>query len=265
MRLGRTVGGMITSPSNPLIQEIRRLQRKPRARRQTGRFVAEGVRLAREALAADVLPERVLLAEDAASEAVEVARALARRGVPVDRVSARAFRAASDTETPQGVLLVLPIRDLPLPRRRDFLLLADGVRDPGNLGTLLRTALAAGVQGVLLPPGNADPYNPKVVRAAMGAHFRLPLRRVSWEGVPPLLNGLQVFLAEAHAGVPCYRADFRQPLALVIGGEARGAGAEARRLAHQAVHIPMPGGTESLNAAVAAGVLLFEVVRQRVI
>jgi TrmH family RNA methyltransferase len=175
------------------------------------------------------------------------------------------LRAASDTQAPQGLLVVLPTRSRPIPPRPDFLLIADAVRDPGNLGTMLRTAAAAGVEGFLLPPGAVDPFSPKVVRAGMGAHFRLPVHALEWEEIDQLLQrtALQVFLAAAGRGLAYTQADFRQPLALIVGGEAEGAGDQSRSLSGAQVHIPMPGGMESLNAAVAAAVLLFEVVRQR--
>lgn len=254
---------MITAPTNPLLQLVRRLQRKPRERRQQRRFVAEGVHLAEEALRARYLPERVLLAENAVPEARQLAARFRREAVPVVSLSSRAFRSISDTETPQGILLLLPMRALPLPERMDLVLVVDGVRDPGNLGTILRTALAGGAQALLVPPGNVDPYNPKVLRAAMGAHFWLPLRQWDWADIGECLRGLTVFLAEARRGISCYQADLRVPLALIIGGEAGGAGEAARRLSDQSLHIPMPGPAESLNAAVAAAVLLFEAVRQR--
>jgi TrmH family RNA methyltransferase len=97
----------------------------------------------------------------------------------------------------------------------------------------------------------------------MGAHFRLPVHSLAWEEIHLRLEGMQVYLAAANAGQSCFEADFRSPLALIVGGEAEGAGPEAELLATSTVHIPMPGGSESLNAAMAAGVLLFEVVRQR--
>jgi TrmH family RNA methyltransferase len=119
------------------------------------------------------------------------------------------------------------------------------------------------VGGVLLPPGAADPFAPKVLRAGMGAHFRLPLLECSWEQITALVAPLRIFLAAAGRGIAYTQADFRSPLALIVGGEAEGASPEAQRLAPRLVHIPMPGGGESLNAAAAAAVLLFEVVRQR--
>jgi TrmH family RNA methyltransferase len=130
---------------------------------------------------------------------------------------------------------------------------------------MLRTAAAAGVQAVFIPAGTVDVYSPKVLRAAMGAHFRLPLRSLSWEELGTCLReaSLRIYLADAGQGALYTATGFRQPLALIVGGEAGGAGASAEHLAHKRVRIPMPGGTESLNAAAAAAILLFEVVRQR--
>jgi len=143
------------------------------------------------------------------------------------------------------------------------------LRDPGKLGTLLRTAAAAGAQALLLAPGCVDAFSPKVLRAAMGAHFRLPIRSLGWAELRAYLRPvgqerrLRTYLADSAGGLPHTHADFRAPLALIVGGEAEGAGAEGQSLAQSRVHIPMPGQAESLNAAVAAGILMFEVVRQR--
>ncbi len=251
------------SRRNPKVQHVRRLLRSARARREAGQFVAEGVRLAEEALRAGWRPAWVLFSAAISDRGQAVVAAFQQQGVPVFAASPEVMQAASATETPQGVLLVLPQQTLPWPSETDFLLVLDSVRDPGNVGTILRTAWAAGVQGVLLSPDCADPFNPKVVRAGMGAHFHLPLRRALWEDLLPLMKGKTCFLAAGGEGVPYTAADFCQPLALIVGGEAHGAGEAARQAATQAVHIPMPGGAESLNAAVAAGVLMFEVVRQR--
>jgi TrmH family RNA methyltransferase len=142
-------------------------------------------------------------------------------------------------------------------------LVADGLTDPGNLGTLLRTASAAGVQALFLTEGTVDAFNPKVVRGAMGAHLRLPIVSVPASELPQRLAGLRVWLAEARQGEPYDRVDWRPPSALVIGGEARGPQDSVRALSPSLVHIPMQAGSESLNAAVAAAVILFEIARQR--
>ena len=146
----------------------------------------------------------------------------------------------------------------------NFVLIPDQIRDPGNLGTLLRSAAAAGVQVVLLPPETTDAFAPKVVRSGMGAHFHLPIHSLTWEEINQIIksSNLQVFLADMD-GQPCWTTDLRQPLALVIGGEADGASQTAHVLANQKISIPMSGSIESLNAGVAGCILMFETARQR--
>ncbi|HSQ17428.1 MAG TPA: RNA methyltransferase, partial [Anaerolineales bacterium] len=179
---------MITSAHNPKIQWLRKLQSQPKARRSEGVFVVEGVRLAEEALKAGWPAQLVLHAEDLSERGLAVVAGFAARGVPVETATESVFKAASDTETPQGLLVALTLQPQPLPPTPDFVLIPDGVRDPGNLGTLLRTAAAAGVQAVLLPPGTADAYAPKVLRAAMGAHFRLALQALDWPEIRQLVH-----------------------------------------------------------------------------
>jgi TrmH family RNA methyltransferase len=254
---------MITSVQNSKIKWVRELQTNSRFRREEGAFVVEGVRLAEEALASGWPARLVLYTDDLDERGQAVMRNFVAGSAPIEAVTAQVMRSASDTQTPQGILVVLAWQALPLPENLDFLFVPDGVRDPGNLGTILRTAAGAGVQAVLLPPGTVDAYAPKVLRAGMGAHFRLPVLPMTWEQIGAHLKKLVVYLAEADSGPPHTQVDFRRPLALIVGGEAEGAGPQAQGLATARVHIPMPGGVESLNAAVASAILLFEVVRQR--
>lgn len=254
---------MITSPQNDTIKRVRHLQKRSKARDEEGVFVIEGIRLVEEALQFGWDPDLVLFTDDLDQRGWDVVNGFSGRGIPTIEVSPEAMSAASDTQTPQGLLAVLPKAGQPIPTKKDFVLLADQVRDPGNLGTLLRTSLAAGVDTVLLPPGTVDPYSPKVVRAGMGAHFRLPVFKTSWEKITSHLVDLEVFVADIDRGVPYTEADFKQPLALIIGNEARGPGERAQSLADQSVHIAMPGEADSLNAAIAGAILIFEVVRQR--
>jgi TrmH family RNA methyltransferase len=144
-------------------------------------------------------------------------------------------------------------------------LVLDAVQDPGNVGTLLRSAEAAGVGQVLCGPGTGDVYSPKVVRAAMGAHFTLALQAdVSWDALAEMLRATpHIYAAVGAATTPYYAADWRGPAALIIGNEAHGIGREALALATQQVCIPMQGQAESLNAAVAGSIILFEALRQR--
>ncbi len=255
---------MITSSQNTKIQRVRALLGRRQDREAAQAFVVEGVRLAEEALAAGQQPDLVLHAAGLSARGDRVLQGFIDQGAENDEVLPSLLESLSATETSQGLLAVFPMRTQPLPPQTDFVLIADQVRDPGNLGTLLRTAAAAGVQAVLLAPGTTDAYAPKVLRAAMGAHFRLPLRSLSWEEIVGFCKPrLTLYLAEAGAGRPCWQVDFRQPVGLVVGGEADGASELARQVVDALVTIPMPGASESLNAAIAAGILMFEVVRQR--
>ena len=242
---------------------MRTLLGRARERDQQGAFVVEGVRLVEEALAAGWTFRFGLHTPDLTARAQGLIQNLAAAGVGLGQVSGKVMQSISETEAPQGVLAVLELAPLPIPGSLSFVVILDALRDPGNLGSLLRTASAAGVQAVLLSPETTDAFAPKVVRSGMGAHFRLPIHSLGWEAIRARMKGLQVYLAEMEGAVSCWEADFRSPLALVIGGEAEGASPEARKLAQQQVYIPMPGRTESLNAAVAGAILMFEVVRRR--
>ena len=254
---------MITSAQNPKIKWLRELQSSSKARRQEGLFVIEGVRLAEEALAAGWQAQLVLYSDELSERGRKLLDGFAVQGATMEQATPQALGAASDTQTPQGILVVLAQGKLALPGRLDFVFIPDLVRDPGNLGTMLRSAAAAGVQAVFIPPETADAFAPKVVRAGMGAHFRLALHNLGWEEIAGLVQHMQVYLAAAGDGIAYTQADWRCACTLVVGGEAAGASQPALALATQQVHIPMPGGSESLNAAVAAGILLFEAVRQR--
>ncbi|HWQ84207.1 MAG TPA: RNA methyltransferase [Anaerolineales bacterium] len=256
---------MITSNQNPKIKWVRQLQNQARARKEETVFVVEGVRLAEEALNAGWKAELVLHSVNLSARGQAVVSGFAERGGPVEEVMEGVLEAASDTQTPQGILVVVHQSTYPLPQNLNFALIADEIRDPGNLGAILRSAAAAGVQAVFLNPGCADPFSPKVVRSAMGAHFRLHLAALDWPAIQNQVTAarLHVALAAAGTGMVYTACDFHRPSAIIIGGEATGAGAQAHNLAETLVHIPMAGSTESLNAAAAAAILLFEVVRQR--
>lgn len=255
---------MITSTSNQRVKRVRLLQSDRRAREAEGVLVVEGPRLVREALLAGLRPELTFYTEEFAAD-IAGATLLEEIGSGA-LVSEAVMKAASDTESPQGVLAVVPYPERPFPPDFDFALVVDGVQNPGNLGAILRTADAAGVPGVLLGPGTVDPTNPKVVRGAAGAHFRLPVRVAGdWAAIGEAVAGLTVYLADATGGPFYDRVDWREPSALIVGSEAHGAGSGAESLAKARVTIPMVGGTESLNVAVATGVLLFEMARQRAV
>jgi TrmH family RNA methyltransferase len=255
---------VITSAQNPRIQRVRALIARRQERDSSGEAVLEGVRLVEEALDSAWQPKLLLYTAELSPRGLELVHACRVKGLEVEEVTPALLKSTADTENPQGVLGVFARRELPLPAQLDFVVVADALRDPGNLGTLLRTCQAAGAQALFLAPGSADPYSPKVLRSAMGAHFHLPIQALDWPGIAKRVKpGCRLLLADSATGEPCWQADLAAPLALVVGSEAEGPGPEARALADGSVTIPMPGHSESLNAAVAAGILLFEVVRQR--
>lgn len=254
---------MITSASNSKVKLVRALAGRARDRREQQSFLAEGVRLIEDALASDWPFRFVLHTGDLSARGQDLLKRLKQRGVEADEVSTRLLASVSETENSQGILAVLADRNPNRTGALDFVLIADSIRDPGNLGTLLRSAEAAGADAVFLAPGTTDAFAPKVVRSAMGAHFRLPLYEVNWDEVRTQVAAYRwnVYLAEM-GGASCWETAFHRPLALIIGGEAEGATAAARLIATHEVGIPMHGRGESLNAAVAGSVLMFEVARQ---
>jgi RNA methyltransferase, TrmH family len=255
---------MITSPQNPHLKLVRALAGRPRERRAAGAFLAEGVRLVEEAHKSGWKIRFALFSQKVSTRGLELVDSLHSGAIPVEEVDAALLESASETETTQGLLAVCELDSpLKLPAQPNLLLIPDQVRDPGNLGTLIRSAAAFGVQGILLPPNSGDAFAPKVVRAGMGAHFRVPILSMNWDEIRVTCAGLYPVLAEMTEGRPSWRSNLGQPLALIVGGEAEGASEEARMWAKDSVHIPMPGESDSLNAGVAGSILLYEVLRQR--
>jgi TrmH family RNA methyltransferase len=254
---------MITSARNPRIQLVRSLLGRPKERHMNNAFVVEGVRLVEEAYLAGWVFEFALFTNSLSRRGQLLLEQLKLNGVDVDEVPDHLLNTASSTENPQGILAVLPIKMLPIPEQIDLILILDAIRDPGNLGSLLRSATATGVQAVFLTPGCVDAFAPKVVRSGMGAHFHLPIHELAWNSIRQRLQGFSLVLAEVNAPLACWQVDFRGRSALIIGGEAEGASPEAHQVCNESVHIPMTSGTESLNASAAGAILMYEVKRQR--
>ena len=253
---------LITSPQNQHLQLVRSLMEQPKARRNANAFVAEGARLLEDGLESE-LPIRFVLYKPDHSARVGNLLRLMPKSVPLLLVESRLFDRLSDTETSQGVLAVFSLPTHHLSPKNDFILILDQVRDPGNLGTILRTAEAAGVQAVLLSSGTTDAWSPKVVRSSMGSHFRLPILSLDWQEMTTAVSGFQVLHADMVGEMAYWEADLRHPTAMLIGSEADGISAQGQRIVTGSVRIPMAGSNESLNAAISAGILLFEVLRQR--
>lgn len=257
--------GVITSVENPKVKQARSLLNR-RGRSRQNQCLAEGVRLIEDAMRAGIDPALIFFVPGAqeSPRAAALLDAAEADGVPVWELRPEVFGTLSDTVTSQGVLAVVPVPNLVPVDSPAMVLVLDQVRDPGNLGTILRSAEAAGAGQVLLIEGCADAWGPKVLRAGMGAHFRLPVaERLNWKQLGELLRERPLWVADARGSLAYDTVDWTKPCALVVGGETTGISPEASKLCTGAVSIPMAGRAESLNAAMAATVLLFEAARQR--
>jgi TrmH family RNA methyltransferase len=235
-----------------------------KGRHLSGRFSFEGQTLLEEARRS-AIPIEELYATPAAYEASSLVRDLDRSGTPTFTISERSAKKLSDLDSPPGIVAVAPMRLQPLEAllRTDgtLLVLAD-LNDPGNAGTLLRSAEAFGCAGVIFGRSGVDPYHPKVVRAAMGAIFRVPLALAELASLEEgsARHGRR-WTGLAADGEPLDSAAWERPAGLVVGQERRGLGSW-RRICERQVAIPMPGPTESLNAAVAGSIALYEASRR---
>ena len=228
-----------------------------------------------EALAAGLPFQGALVAPDLARTArgVELVAELERHAIPVEEIGARTFAQLAETETPQGIMAVIEPRRWAVaefaPRPEAVALVIDGVQDPGNVGTLIRTAHALGAAGTVVLRGTADPTSPKALRAAMGATFRHPVVSLDDAGFIAWARKHAVTLwAAAADGTPLHRAlgtgsGNGGPIAVIVGNEGAGIRPQLNAVAAQRVAIPLAQGAESLNVAVAAGILLYEVTRGR--
>lgn len=255
---------MITSRDNPKVKWLRLLH-DAKGRLGERCFLVEGAILVADALSAGLQPRLVLYDGAALRGTARGRRLLEQLGsLASEEAMPAVLQGVSDTVSPQGIVAAFSIPEMPLSLpAQGLVVVLDGVRDPGNVGTILRSALGAGCVAVIATPDTCDLFAPKVVRAAMGAHARLTLvPDADWPAIRRLAGERRIFVAEAGDGVPYDRVDWLQPAVLVIGNETEGPRPEALQGAAGRVSIPMPGRAESLNAAVAASIIIFEWVRQ---
>lgn len=267
---------MITSNKNSDIKYLRSLEKKKYREREKV-FVAEGIRIIEDALADGAKFIKVFYAPmlELNSRGLELLEDLRSQGVEEVLISNQLFNQVAGTETPQGLLAILEqpqygLDDL-LGQESMYphLMMINGVQDPGNLGTILRTTAGAGWAGVMITKGTVDLYNPKSLRATMGAVHKLPIYRIE-EDLDPLWDqlkerGYQVIATSLEGEVWHFQVDFRQPTVLIVGNEGNGVESELLEAADQLVKIPMAPHAESLNVAIATGVLVFEGVRQNLV
>lgn len=257
---------MITSTRHPLVKTLQRLGTHP-GRDPDRRILLDGFRLIEDALAAGIRVETALIAADAPPRVQALTARLRAAGARVHEAAPHVVQAASRVETSQGVVAVAhrpqPADEAILAERDLILLVADRVQDPGNMGTMIRTAVAAGAHAVALTEGTVDPFLPKVQRATMGAAFRIPILSMDAATLLTALATASVRLLVADPrGTNDYTAvPVDPPVAIVVGNEV--AGPDARwKEAGTRVRIPLRGPVESLNVAVAAALLLYEVRRR---
>jgi TrmH family RNA methyltransferase len=259
---------VITSIQNSKVKLIRELNESKKARSESGLYVIEGVRMAEEALSSGVNPQFAFFSTNLSERGQKIIQSLVAKNIVVEEISSDLMNRISDTQTSQGILMAVENRQSTLGNDLNFVLALDQVRDPGNVGTLLRSAAAAGVQAVLLTSGNADVYSPKVLRSGMGAHFKLTISSMNSKEIVAFCKitnnpHLKIILADSGKGKICWEEDLTSPLCLVIGGEAAGVDDQFRQISDESVRIPMLENSESYNAAVAGSILMYETFRQR--
>jgi TrmH family RNA methyltransferase len=259
---------VITSPSNPAVRAARKLARPSSRARAGGRFLLEGPEGIRSALEAGHVPETLLATERAAARHAGLVNLARQRGAQVNLVAEPVLSALAATTTPQGLVAVLPTVARPLealPASPRLVCVLAEVRDPGNLGTVLRAADAFGADAVVTTAGSVDPQSPKAARAAAGSLFHLPVvAGAPWPALRTALRGrgLRLVGADPHAATTLDRAPLDEPVALVLGNEAHGLPAQVAADLDLVVRVPLAGRAESLNLAAAAAVLLYEATRR---
>lgn len=251
----------IISRDNPTFKKLYKLADAARERRKAGRALLDGVHLVEACLAAGQVPEMLIVAENAHGNA-EIARLLARiEEKQTVMLSDGLFAEISPVESPTGILAVIEIPHTEAPEKPVFGIMLEDLQDPGNLGSILRSAAAAGVQVAWLSAGCADAWSPKVLRAGMGAHFVMPIiERADLSAIAAAFQGQT--LAACLGGESLYRLDLSGPVVFMIGNEGAGLSRDLILAASHRFTIPMLGQVESLNAAAAAAISLFERVRQ---
>lgn len=256
----------ITSRKNPRVQRIKKLLINGQFRNLQKSFVLEGVRLVETAIKSGWHISEIYFDEQLNRRGKALIDDVLCANTARFVVSESVLSEITDTDTPQGIVAVLIQRGLPIRSNPSFFLVLDAIRDPGNVGTILRTASAAGVDAVLISPDTADSFSPKVLRAGMGAQLNLPIRELDWPQIGRTVHdikSMRVYLADTQKGINLWQVDLSVPVAIIVSNEATGPSEQARRLADEIITIPMPGMCDSLNAAVAASLLIYETLRQR--
>ena len=254
----------IESKENPLIRRLSRLASERKYRRTQGEMVCEGEKMLREALSSGVVVREVVVSDQKEFDPALLEQA-EQQGARLTQVPDKLLRLLSNVETPQGLVFVCaqPVFGLDTLEGAQRLLVLDGLQDPGNLGAILRTADAFALDGIILCEGCVDPASPKVVRATMGAAFRIPVVSAPLADTAQWLRERSIPLyatALSDSSVPLTQVDLRRA-AVIIGNEGRGVSQNGLTLSEKQLIIPMMGRAESLNASIAASIVMYEMSR----
>jgi len=255
----------LQSTGNPLVKQVLQIKEK-RSRFRGGAFIIEGPHLVESALQRGAGIRQVFFTGGPKRPVQGILRRLARQGVPVYEISEKILLKLTDTETPQGVLAVVSMKPSTLEEVgvKGPLVVLDGIQDPGNLGTIIRTSDAADAGAVVLLQGTCDAFGPKALRASSGSIFNIRIVYAQRKTIAAELKkmGIRIVVTALDASTSIFDADLTGQLALVLGHETRGISPELREAADIEVRIPIRGGAESLNVAASAAVALYEILRR---
>ena len=259
---------VISSKDNEIIKKIRSLKEK-KYRDIENSYVIEGIKLVKEAIIEKAKIKQIVICEDNIESEFDKDTLYEIAKYNVIYVTEKVFKLITDVKTPQGIIAIVEKNNIrkEIDYSQDIIMVLDGVQDPGNLGTILRTVDSANLNQIILSQNSADPYNPKVVRSTMGAIFRIKI--IETDNIKDTLeqvkkNGFKVMVTSLDTQNSIYSVNYNKK-AIVIGNEANGVSKEVQALANEKVKIPMLGKTESLNASVASGVIIYEYVRRKVV
>lgn len=258
---------IIRSKENAFIKQVRKLKEK-RHRIENKQFLVEGFRFVEEAVMSDYEVPYLFIEEKHINKWNESGiKDRIKKNTEIYLLSEAVFKIISCTETPQGIIAVVNRKENKLNMGDGFFVLVDRLQDPGNMGTIIRTAHAAGALGLLYTKGTVDAFNEKTLRASMGSVFHLPVIEDEDLSITRKLKekGFNIIVSSLDTSNNFYDVDLNKNVVICIGNEGSGIGEEVFEIADTKLKIPMPGGAESLNAAVAASIMIFEIVRQRMI
>lgn len=261
---------LIESPNNPTIKEIRSLKNQ-KFRDLTKLFFVEGLRIVQESLSYPSQLKYIIISESffQNNKFTKTLLTYTKTTNKILQVSDKIFNTLTDTKNPQGIISVMkqPIYDAKsLIQQKEFFLLLDCLQDPGNMGTIIRTADAAKVDAIFVSNGSVDIYNPKVLRATMGSIFHIPV--IPYKDLFDLIsnfktNNTKIIASHLNADKNIYETNLNQKIAIVVGNEGNGISNEIIALSDSLIKIPMPGKADSLNASIATAIIIYEILRQK--